>query len=180
MKRILLFFLLWIILIPFKGKAQQNCSLSVHGTVEAVSCSGGMDGSIRLQVSGGTKPYTYYWSNGEERIDVFQLTEGTYTVTVRDQNGCVATEKFTVKSKITDALSLQVVQKSAGSGKYILHVVFDKGKKPYAMNIKKTSDGIMAPYYAYTGQPLTSGIYSLEAFTEAGCSAVVRVKIGDK
>jgi hypothetical protein len=40
-------------------------------------------------VQGGTADYTYDWSNGETSEDVFGLTtEGTYNVTVTDNNGC--------------------------------------------------------------------------------------------
>ncbi|MGQ9619507.1 MAG: T9SS type B sorting domain-containing protein [Bacteroidales bacterium] len=46
------------------------------------------NGSIDLTVTGGIVPYTYLWSNGAVTEDVGNLTEGNYTVTATDFNGC--------------------------------------------------------------------------------------------
>jgi len=58
-----------------------------------ITCASGVfnDGSINLIVSGGAGPYTYLWSNGASTEDISGLTEGTYTVTVTDFNGCQMT-----------------------------------------------------------------------------------------
>ncbi len=53
-----------------------------------VSCTGGDDGEIDLEVAGGTIPYTYNWSNGAISENNTNITAGTYTVTVTDFNGC--------------------------------------------------------------------------------------------
>ena len=45
-------------------------------------------GSISLDVSGGTPPYTFEWSDGSDEQNRTNLAEGTYTVSVTDQNGC--------------------------------------------------------------------------------------------
>lgn len=177
MKRFIFPFLFLLTLISIYGKAQQNCSLSVQGTVEEVSCSGGMDGAIRLQVSGGTKPYTYYWSNGQEVKDILQLTEGIYTVTVLDKDRCVAKQKFVIKNKKPQSLKINIEQVPVGAGKQKLNLTFGNGMKPYAVTIQNLSEGILSPRLSYNGQALSNGIYSLEAFTEAGCSAIGRVKI---
>lgn len=56
------------------------------------SCSSASDGYIDLQISGGTKPYTYEW-NGEDGLlsndkNIQNLNPGTYFFTVKDDNGC--------------------------------------------------------------------------------------------
>ena len=50
----------------------------------AVTVYGGSDGSIDLEVSGGTVPYSFAWSNGDTSEDIGNLEAGTYSVTVMD------------------------------------------------------------------------------------------------
>jgi gliding motility-associated-like protein len=55
------------------------------------TCLGANNGTIDLTISGGTFPkYTFLWSNGRTTEDIINLGPGTYTVTVTDENGCVA------------------------------------------------------------------------------------------
>ncbi|MGB5943846.1 MAG: T9SS type A sorting domain-containing protein [Leeuwenhoekiella sp.] len=70
--------------------------LEASATETKVSCNGGADGAIDLQVTGGTAPYTYLWSNEETVEDLEELTAGTYEVTVTDANGCTAKESIAV------------------------------------------------------------------------------------
>ena len=53
-------------------------------------------GAIDLNVTGGTLPYTYIWSNGATSQDIIQLCPDQYCVTVTDGNGCTADTCFTV------------------------------------------------------------------------------------
>jgi PKD repeat protein len=53
-----------------------------------VICHGQATGAILAQVSGGTPPYTYLWSNGAVTEEISGLTAGTYTLTVVDHIGC--------------------------------------------------------------------------------------------
>ncbi|HRI26987.1 MAG TPA: HYR domain-containing protein [Chitinophagales bacterium] len=57
-----------------------------------VSCFGGNNGSITVNVVGGTAPFIYNWSNGTSGTGntISGLTGGTYSVIVTDANGCTA------------------------------------------------------------------------------------------
>ena len=55
-----------------------------------ISCFGGDDGAINLEVSGGIPGYDYQWSNGDSIQDIGSLTSGMYDVLVTDTNGCQA------------------------------------------------------------------------------------------
>lgn len=50
--------------------------------------NGANNGDASVQVTGGTMPYTYLWSNGATMATASQLAQGTYTVTITDANGC--------------------------------------------------------------------------------------------
>jgi len=52
---------------------------------------GQYNGSIDLNVTGGTLPYGYLWNGGQVSQDLSNLSAGTYTVTVTDANNCTVT-----------------------------------------------------------------------------------------
>lgn len=49
-----------------------------------VSMHGASDGAIDLIIRGGTRPYTFLWSNGETTEDIDSLSVGIFAVTVTD------------------------------------------------------------------------------------------------
>ncbi len=49
---------------------------------------GNTDGSIALTVTGGNPPFTYLWNTTDVTQTISNLSEGIYTVTVTDANGC--------------------------------------------------------------------------------------------
>jgi hypothetical protein len=57
----------------------------------------GNTGEIDATVTGGTSPYTFSWSNGEQTEDIIDLTPGNYTLTITDANNCETSEVFTVE-----------------------------------------------------------------------------------
>lgn len=63
-------------------------ALSIVPNEVDITCHGGADGSVDLDVSGATAPYSYLWTNGSLSEDVSGLSQGTYAVTVTDDNGC--------------------------------------------------------------------------------------------
>ena len=76
----------------------QPNSLTVSSpTITGPKCYGGNDGSIILGVvSGGTKPYSYLWSNGQTTANISGLITGTYSVTITDANNCFTTASYFV------------------------------------------------------------------------------------
>jgi hypothetical protein len=61
----------------------------------SVSCDG-TDGSINLSFTGGTAPYSFEWSNGENTQNISGLAPGTYSVTITDTYGCEISTEATV------------------------------------------------------------------------------------
>lgn len=93
-----------VMLTGGNGSCTANTSQTVNitqpqlsfGQVNIESCPGTQNGSIDLQVTGGTTPYTYVWSNGSTAQDPTQLSAGTYTVTVTDNQGCTDIDSVAV------------------------------------------------------------------------------------
>ena len=53
------------------------------------TCDEAGDGVATANVSGGTAPYTYSWSSGEDTQSISNKSVGSYEVTVTDANNCV-------------------------------------------------------------------------------------------
>ena len=58
------------------------------GAAVVIADNGQMTGSIEYSVSQGWPPFVFNWSNGENTASIFNLSAGTYTVTVTDANDC--------------------------------------------------------------------------------------------
>ena len=71
-------------------------SILIELTSFDADCFGAPTGSILGNVSGGTFPYDYLWSNAEITDDIANLNAGIYTLTVTDDNNCVASFSDTV------------------------------------------------------------------------------------
>ncbi len=64
--------------------------------ISGVTCNGDSDGSATANVSGGTSPYSYQWSSGEQNQTAFNLLGGTASLTVTDDNGMTAVDMVTI------------------------------------------------------------------------------------
>ena len=60
----------------------------INANVQGISCYGLADGAVSTQVSGGTQPYNYMWSNLATSAGISNLLAGSYSVTVSDLYGC--------------------------------------------------------------------------------------------
>jgi len=56
--------------------------------VNRVSAPGGSDGAAAATVTGGSKPYSFAWSDGQTDSLATDLGEGVFTATVTDAAGC--------------------------------------------------------------------------------------------
>ncbi|UTW61979.1 T9SS type A sorting domain-containing protein [bacterium SCSIO 12741] len=61
-----------------------------------VSCVAPNGGSITPSISGGTAPFTYAWSNGDSSSTLSGLSEGLYSLTITDANGCSASDSVSL------------------------------------------------------------------------------------
>jgi gliding motility-associated-like protein len=70
----------------------QPAPLAQTFTTTNVSCFAGNDGVITVNPTGGTGPYTYFWTPGSYTTQTINtLTAGTYTVVFTDAHGCTRT-----------------------------------------------------------------------------------------
>ena len=83
----------------------QPAALSASLTSANASCDGGPDGRITITANGGTPPYQYSLNGTTYQVsNIFNTDPGTYTVNVRDANGCNTSGNVTVA--LTNNLTL--------------------------------------------------------------------------
>ncbi|WP_427874560.1 gliding motility-associated C-terminal domain-containing protein [Flavobacterium sp. MMS24-S5] len=138
-----------------------------------VLCFGSSTGAINITASGGVAPYTYDWADlagTNDSEDRTGLIAGTYTVTVKDANGCAAAP---LAITITQPASAVAVAKTSQTD------VLCFGSSTGAINI--TASGGVAPYtydwadLAGINDPedrtgLIAGTYTVTVKDANGCS----------
>ncbi|MBE2208982.1 MAG: SprB repeat-containing protein, partial [Saprospiraceae bacterium] len=70
------------------------------------SCEASVNGSLAVQVSGGTQPYDFQWDSGQQTANISGLGVGDYHLTVTDANGCQAS--FQVSLTAAGSLNIAV------------------------------------------------------------------------
>jgi len=110
----------------------QPNALAASASQLNVSCNGGSDGNIHLDVSGGITPYDYDWSNGATTDELNGLTAGAYNVSITDFNGCsvAASANITEPDLLISSFSQTDVSCFAGNNGSITSVV-SGGASPY-------------------------------------------------
>lgn len=80
----------------------EPAALAITATIQdSQGCA--QDGSIAVQVNGGTPPYTFLWHTGAQGASITGLGAGTYSVQVMDAQGCDRTESFVVNGQGTSS-----------------------------------------------------------------------------
>jgi hypothetical protein len=85
--------------------ASQTISVSALTSSIAANDS---SGNITETVSGGCAPYTFQWSNGAKTQNLHNVANGTYSVIVTDNSGCVQTNQITIAGRVAGMAALQI------------------------------------------------------------------------
>lgn len=141
-------------------------------SVSNISCNNGREGAVFVAVSGGTKPYTYYWSNGAISQNLTGINAGSYTVKVKDKNGCMETLTAAVSepSELTVALEEHVNLKCHGENNGIINIAVKGGVAPYHY---KWSNGETSQNL----NQLSGGDYSVVVNDAYGCKKELKATI---
>lgn len=141
----------------------QPSVISLTHTSTNVSCNGQANGSIQVVATGGTPPYLYSWSNGENAASIQNLIPDIYTVTVTDANSCVQQRAVTVSQptqlNITGTSIPNCPQQN--NGNITLNVNGATSPYTYTWNDIGSGSGVRSG--------LGSGMYSVTVTDALGC-----------
>jgi hypothetical protein len=128
------------------------------------NCGNG-DGFIDIEVSGGTPPYTYIWSNSATTQDITDLFQGNYHVTITDATNCHILQSFHINN--ANATNIQIngsvtdASCAANNGSIDLTVTGGMSPMIYGWNNGSTNPDLIN---------LAPGTYTVIVSDDAGCS----------
>ena len=146
--------------------------LSVAGNIINEQC-GNNEGKIDITVYGGIGPYTYQWSNGITTQDLQNLQQGTYVVTITDNNNCTKTSSYNVLNLVgncipvcdLDITASNSVNETCGNNQGSISQTVYSTNLPYSIIWNNGST-----YKDISG--LSSGIYTVTITDAAGCEII--------
>jgi large repetitive protein len=135
-------------------------------------CSASTNGSIAVQVSGGTGTYQYLWSSGQQTASITGLSAGTYGLTVSDANGCEAIFGTTLNATGTLNFDITTTAQSCASTSDGQASVAVAGNGPFSYQWNAPGN----PTGSSAGN-LPPGTYSVTVSNATGCAAAQSFQI---
>lgn len=137
-----------------------------------VSCFGGNNGSATVTAS-GSGPFTYAWApSGGNAATANNLTAGTYSVTVTDNNGCSSVYTIVISEPVALTASATSTAATCGNPTGTATAVASGGTGPYTYawsNSQTTA----------TATALAGGSYTVTVTDANGCSTVSTVVVAN-
>lgn len=151
--------------------------LVASATGTNVDCYDSYNGSITVSANGGTAGYsysidgTYYQSS-----NMFsELGAGTYTVYVRDNNGCITTTTFSITQPTEIGATITTGTSTCGNANGTLLAIANGGSgSGYTYSIDGTNFNSSG---SFSG--LASGTYYVVIHDGNGCQVIIRTTIND-
>ncbi|MCB9185392.1 MAG: HYR domain-containing protein [Flavobacteriales bacterium] len=142
--------------------------------VADVNCFGETSGIVDVNVTGGTAPYTYDWSNDSTTQDLNPVEAGIYQLEVTDANGCTDTLTAVVAQPTLLTMNVDTVVNATCSGAEDGEITVEAqgGTPPYSYSWPDLN--LTGP--SVTG--LTAGVYEVEVIDDHGCAWSMNVTVG--
>ncbi len=149
----------------------QPTALNVIPSLVNNNCFGGSTGSISLNVSGSTPPYTYAWTPNVSSSNIGSgLINGNYFITVTDNNGCTALANATVTSPTALIFNASITNSTCQLPNATINVNPIGATSGYTYN---WSNGIVS----FNNQNILPGVYTLTVTDNLGCISDTTINI---
>ncbi len=154
----------------------QPSSLAINFSSSSnVTCFGASDGSITTNVSGGAPFYNYNWTPSISSAPVANgLPPGIYLLTVIDQNGCTASENWTITQPPLLINSSAISPSTCSQANGTITTTPSGGTSPY---MYQWNDPALQTTATAVG--LIAGVYNVLISDIHGCSVTQNVVMND-
>lgn len=145
---------------------------TVSGSVTDPDCYGDLTGTVTSNVSGGSAPFSYLWSTGDTSTTIAGLPAGSYSLTVTDSTGCIATHVYVINQPDSLALTGSTTSSTIGFNDGSATVTPAGGTQPYSYNWSNGSGS-----QTITG--LAGGNYTVTVTDSNGCSETLTLVVDE-
>lgn len=150
-------------------------TLQVESIVTEPSCAGFPDGSVELEIEGGTPPYQVDWGN----VDPDNLPPGAYTFTITDAAGCIVSGNILLAGpSIISVQTIEIVGSSEGQADGSITIEVSGGTpdtdgEEYTYIWRAENGTVVSTDQNPTGLP--AGNYTVQVTDANGCSITTQV-----
>ncbi len=137
-----------------------------------ISCPGGNDGELNLQISGGVAPYALQWSTGESSLAITTLSAGNYSVNVTDATGCSSNASFQISEPSNWSVQAITTSSTCGNANGSLQLTVSGASAPYSIMWSNSQTGLSA-------NQLLAGTYTASISDALGCSTSSTYSVAD-
>ena len=157
--------------------SEPQASLTAIASSTNVSCNGGNNGTITLNIQGGTGAYTVVYkdvNNPTKTIDPTQLIAGTYSYVITDDNKCTYNSPATITISQNASISItgipqtQPTTVSVNDGEISIHAT--GGTETYTYTLKKNGVSTGVTYTTNTITGLGNGVYEVTVKDANNCT----------
>ncbi len=142
-----------------------NAQLYVY---QQPTCGSPSSGSVFALPFNGSAPYFYLWSNTSTNDTLYNLTTGTYTVTITDSTGCTVVKSITLQSTNSfTAYAYGTTASCVNGGVGSATIVATGGVSPYSY-----AWGTNPVQTTQVATNLAPGLYTFTVTDNTGCVVV--------
>jgi hypothetical protein len=145
-----------------------NPRIQFQSTITDVSCFGGTDGSIALNVTDGVQPFQFAWAGQSSITEVLSnVGQGQYSVTITDNAGCKRDSSFSIAQPAQALrMSIYTVPVCYGSVNGIITITAGGGTSPYQYSIDNGASFQSNNIFNTVGV----GNYAVKVLDDNGCA----------
>lgn len=160
--------------INLVGSCVPDCDLVVTNSLLSNETCGNTNGAVGVNISTTNAPYTISWSNNATTSSITNLSAGTYTVTVEDNEGCIETQSYTITNSVGNlAISgTNITNETCGNGLGAINITVSGGALPYSYlwSNNATTEDI---------SNLSAGNYSVDITDGNGCTMTQSITVSN-
>ncbi|MBI4645610.1 MAG: T9SS type A sorting domain-containing protein [Bacteroidia bacterium] len=135
--------------------------IAISPSITDVVCYGDSSGSITLNITGGTSPYSYLWNNGASTDALQNVSAGSYTITITDAEGCTNSATAVVNAPEPIQATADYAEPDCYGETGSISLNITGGTAPYLEN-----------WGVYNPDLLPAGTYQVEISDVASCIAI--------